>query len=86
MLKLTRYFARETHTEFFTTNMLFNNLCQAFLIKNKYTREQVKRFYALSASGNEEKIKHDTDELFELSRKLRLVNESKWISGIWGDV
>jgi len=86
MLKLTRYFARETDTEFFTTNMLFNNLCQAILIKNKYTREQVKRFYALSASGNDKKVKHDTDELFEINRKLRLVSESKWISGIWGDV
>ena len=46
----------------------------------------MKRFYALSASGNDKKVKHDTDELFEISRKLRLVNESKWISGIWGDV
>ncbi|WP_297968635.1 GTP pyrophosphokinase family protein [uncultured Anaerovibrio sp.] len=86
MLKLTRYFARETNTEFFTTNMLFNNLCQAILIKNKYTREQVQRFMALSACGNNKKIQHDTDELFEISRKLHLVNESKWISGIWGDV
>jgi len=65
---------------------LFNNLCQAILIKNKYTREQVQRFMALSACGNNKKIQHDTDELFEISRKLHLVNESKWISGIWGDV
>ena len=86
MLKITRYVTKKNNLDFFTTNVLFNNLCQAILIKNKYTREQISRFMALSANGNIEKIRQDTDELFEMSRKLHLVSDSKWITGIWGDV
>ncbi|MCR5175532.1 MAG: hypothetical protein K6C05_01640 [Anaerovibrio sp.] len=86
MLKITRYICQKSNLDFFTTNVMFNNLCQAMLIKNKYTREQISRFMSLTANGNMEKIRLDTDELFELSRKLRLVSDNKWITGIWGDV
>ena len=86
MLKITRYVTKQNELDFFTTNVLFNNLCPAMLIKNKYTREQVSRFMALSCNENAEKIRQDTDELFEMSRRLHLVSENKWITGIWGDV
>ena len=86
MLKITKYVTQKNNLDFFTTNVLFNNLCQAMLIKNKYTREQISRFMALSANGNIEKIRQDTDELFEMSRKLHLVSDNKWVTGIWGDV